>query len=107
MSLAGLALWPAGVVVWAVLLGVGTGAAMILGLAFISLRAAESHQAAALSGMAQCVGYLLAAFGPMLMGGLHDLAGSWYWPLLLCSLCAGVMGLLGFLCGADRQISAR
>ncbi len=69
VSLAGLALWPAGVVVWVVLLGVGTGAAMILGLAFISLRAAESHQAAALSGMAQCVGYLLAAFGPMLMGG--------------------------------------
>ncbi|MFT4463696.1 MAG: hypothetical protein ACMX3H_01410 [Sodalis sp. (in: enterobacteria)] len=93
--------------VWTVLSGVGPGAAMILGLAFISLRAAESHQAAALSGMAQCVGYLLAAVGPMLMGALHDLSGSWYWPLLICSLCAGIMGLLGFLCGADRQIGAR
>ena len=36
---------------------------MILGLTFIGLRASSAHQAAALSGMAQSVGYLLAACG--------------------------------------------
>jgi CP family cyanate transporter-like MFS transporter len=41
---------------------------MILGLTFIGLRASSAHQAAALSGMAQAVGYLLAACGPPLMG---------------------------------------
>jgi CP family cyanate transporter-like MFS transporter len=41
---------------------------MILGLTFIGLRASSAHQAAALSGMAQSVGYLLAACGPPLMG---------------------------------------
>lgn len=41
---------------------------MILGLTFIGLRASSAHQAAALSGMAQSVGYLLAACGPPVMG---------------------------------------
>ncbi len=40
---------------------------MILGLTFIGLRASSAHQAAALSGMAQSVGYLLAACGPPVM----------------------------------------
>ncbi len=44
---------------------------------FMSLRVGSAHQAAALSGMAQGVGYLLAACGPMLAGKAHDLAGTW------------------------------
>ncbi len=49
---------------------------MILGLTFIGLRASSAHQAAALSGMAQSVGYLLAACGPPLMGKIHDANGN-------------------------------
>ncbi len=48
--------------------GFGSGATMILGLTFIGLRASSAHQAAALSGMAQTIGYLLAACGPPLIG---------------------------------------
>ncbi|MDZ3934662.1 hypothetical protein UXB74_24795, partial [Escherichia marmotae] len=57
-------------------LGFGSGATMILGLTFIGLRASSAHQAAALSGMAQSVGYLLAACGPPLMGKIHDANGD-------------------------------
>ncbi|HEY4318951.1 MAG TPA: MFS transporter, partial [Herbaspirillum sp.] len=66
MLLAMIGLWglsqaPAWATLWTLCFGFGAGAALILGLAFVSLRARDPHQAAALSGMAQCVGYLLAA----------------------------------------------
>jgi CP family cyanate transporter-like MFS transporter len=49
----------------------------VLALSFISLRAGGAREAAALSGMAQSLGYLLAAAGPVLFGLLHDLTGAW------------------------------
>lgn len=41
-------------------------------LVFFGLRTKDSKQAAELSGMAQSVGNLLAAAGPILFGFLHD-----------------------------------
>lgn len=64
---AGLWFVPGQAVIWTLLFGFGSGATMILGLTFIGLRASSAHQAAALSGMAQSVGYLLAACGPPVM----------------------------------------
>jgi CP family cyanate transporter-like MFS transporter len=52
--------------------------------------------------MAQSVGYLLAAFGPPVMGKLHDVSGSWSLPLMLCALLAIVMAVFGAFAG--RQI---
>jgi CP family cyanate transporter-like MFS transporter len=73
---AGFWLWPEQAVIWTLVFGFGSGGTMILGLTFIGLRARSAHQAAALSGMAQSVGYLLAACGPPLMGKIHDASGS-------------------------------
>ncbi len=53
----GLCFMPAHAITWTLLFGFGSGATMILGLTFIGLRASSAHQAAALSGMAQSVGY--------------------------------------------------
>ncbi|MOA55718.1 putative transporter YycB [compost metagenome] len=41
------------------------------------LRSRDAHVAANLSGMAQGVGYTLAAMGPFLVGVVHDLTGDW------------------------------
>ncbi|MCY1466368.1 putative transporter YycB [compost metagenome] len=41
------------------------------------LRSRDAHVAANLSGMAQGVGYTLAAMGPFLVGVVHDLTGGW------------------------------
>ncbi len=68
VSAAGLWFMPDMAVMWTLVFGFGSGATMILGLTFIGLRASSAHQAAALSGMAQSIGYLLAACGPPLMG---------------------------------------
>ena len=92
VSLLGLMLAPSLALLWSVLLGFGCGASMILGLTFIGLRTSNAKDAAALSGMAQCVGYLMAAAGPMMLGGLHDVFGGWSTPLLLALLPFSVHG---------------
>jgi len=89
-----------------VIFGFGSGATMILGLTFIGLRASSAHQAAALSGMAQSVGYLLAACGPPAIGRLHDLLHSWSLPLMVCAALAVVMAIAGGFAGRAREIGA-
>ena len=105
ISACGLWFWPGQAVVWTLIFGFGSGATMILGLTFIGLRANSAHQAAALSGMAQTIGYLLAACGPPLMGEIHDANGDWQIPLLAVALISVVMALFGALAGRDREIN--
>lgn len=103
---AGLWFVPGQAIIWTLLFGFGSGATMILGLTFIGLRASSAHQAAALSGMAQSVGYLLAACGPPVMGKLHDASGSWYLPLSGVTVLAIVMAIFGLYAGRDREIAS-
>lgn len=107
VSAAGFWFAPDMAVIWTLVFGFGSGATMILGLTFIGLRASSAHQAAALSGMAQSIGYLLAACGPPLMGKIHDTAGDWRIPLMACALAAAVMAVCGMLAGRDREITPR
>ena len=81
---------------WIVLLGLGQGACFSLALTFFALRAPDSEHAAALSGMAQSVGYLLAAGGPFLFGLLRDVTHAWTVPLTLLvavTVCLLITGL--------------
>jgi MFS transporter, CP family, cyanate transporter len=90
---------------WVVLLGLGQGACFSLALTFFALRTPDPEHAAALSGMAQSVGYLLAAAGPFLFGVLRDATHAWTVPLaLLLSLavCLLITGL-----GAARNVDVR
>jgi len=86
---------------WVVLLGLGQGASFSLALTFFALRSPDAGHAAALSGMAQSVGYLLAAGGPFLFGVLRDATGSWKVPLTL--LLAVTVSLLIAGLGAARD----
>lgn len=98
--------WPKLATLWIFIGGFGSGAGFILGLSFIALRTGSAHQAAALSGMAQCVGYLLAAFGPPLMGKIHDLSGSWSLPLLILAILTLLMATFGAYSGRQVQIGS-
>jgi len=106
LSAIGLWLLPDFASVWVCIGGFGSGAAMILGLSFIGLRTGSAHQAAALSGMAQCVGYLLAAFGPPVMGKIHDVSGDWRLPLLGCALLSIAMAVFGAWAGRNAEIGS-
>ncbi len=86
------------------LFGFGSGATMILGLTFIGLRASSAHQAAALSGMAQSVGYLLAACGPPLMGKIHDASCDWSVPLMGVEILSLLMAIFALRAGRDKEI---
>jgi CP family cyanate transporter-like MFS transporter len=84
-----LGLWwaPAGgAVVWAALMGAG-GAVFPVALTLFALRTRTAADTAALSAMAQSVGYLFAAAGPFAVGLLNEATGSWAPP---CGLLAGL-----------------
>jgi MFS transporter, CP family, cyanate transporter len=55
----------------------GPGASISLALLFMVLRSTSTTQTSQVSGMAQSVGYILAAVGPVAIGALHDVTGSW------------------------------
>lgn len=79
----GLMVWPsAGAIVWALLIGIGTGMFPLV-LTLIGLRARTSDGTASLSGFTQSVGYLLAAIGPFLVGALYGATGAWTVPLVV------------------------
>lgn len=86
---------------WITLLGFGQGACISLALMFFILRTPDAAHAAELSGMAQSIGYLLAAAGPVLFGLLHDLTHTWTIPLL--TLVAVTLGMLCTGLGAGRN----
>ena len=100
----GLMLEPAWALLWVACFGFGSGACLILSLSFMGLRTHGPAQAAALSGMAQSVGYLLAASGPPLVGLLRDLSKGWGVPLVLCLALTLVIARLGTLAGRDIRV---
>lgn len=74
-----------------------------LSMMFFNLRTNNANEAARLSGMAQSIGYLLAAFGPMFFGYLHDATNNWTMPLITLIGVSSVCLLSGL--GASRNLS--
>jgi MFS family permease len=100
----GLLLAPSVAMLWIILVRIGACTALILGLAFVMLASKNSHQAAALSGMSQCVGYLFTAAGPPLVGRFHDASGNWGLALATCAVLWLVMALPGLFAGRAVHI---
>lgn len=89
---------------WAVLIGVGAGSCFALALALFVLRARRVTETARLSAMAQTVGYLISACGPLLFGIVHELTGSWTAPLLMLVLLLVPQLWCGMLAGRARWV---
>ncbi|EXJ12940.1 MULTISPECIES: CynX/NimT family MFS transporter [Nitrincola] len=68
---------------WASLMGVGAGCSLSLALTLFILRTQNALQATALSAMAQSVGYMIAASGPVMLGAIRDFSVDWQYALLL------------------------
>jgi CP family cyanate transporter-like MFS transporter len=103
VSLLGLLVAPsAGAWVWVCLYGVAQGTGFSLALTLLVLRSPDTAVAARLSGVAQLVGYLVAATGPVLLGVIHDLTGGWEWAIAVLIALLGPMLWVGL--GAGRDI---
>jgi CP family cyanate transporter-like MFS transporter len=111
MSLAGLlgclyapldAIWA-----WSVLLGLGQGGCFSIALTLIVLRARDAHVAAALSGMTQGFGYAIAAFGPLVVGVLHDATDGWNEVAVFFTMISVSVLVSGLLAGRSRFVEAQ
>ncbi len=87
-----------------ILIGMAQGACISLSLTLLSLRAKNSDQASQLSGMAQSVGYAVAAIGPTLIGFLFDLTHDWSLPLITLMVITILMTLVGIGAGKKRFV---
>jgi CP family cyanate transporter-like MFS transporter len=91
---------------WMVVMGLGAGGSLVLAITLFGLRATSATQSVALSGMAQAIGYTMAAVTPILIGFIHDLTGQWTIPLLLMIGLAILQLVMGYLAGRPLRIGA-
>lgn len=90
------------IIISVILLGAGCGSGFSLSMMLFTLRTKNGYEASKLSGMAQSIGYLLAACGPALFGGLYDVTGNWGLPLSVLLVVSAIIAITGYLAG--RQI---
>lgn len=103
----GIVLLPQAVYLWIVLGGITSGASLSAAITLMAMRARDHQTASALSGMAQSVGYLIAAIGPLLFGWLYGLSGGWTVPLLLLLAAIAAQFASGVAVGKDRYVLDR
>ena len=105
-SVVGLLVAPAGyALLWMVLFGVAGGSSLSLALMLIVLRSPDTAHASVLSGMAQAIGYTLAATAPFLFGALHDLTGSWQASVAMIGLTLVPTLWAGWFAGQRRLVA--
>jgi CP family cyanate transporter-like MFS transporter len=94
---------PSLALLWAIVAGLGQGAALVAALTLISIRGRTHQETTQLSGMAQSVGYLLAATGPVLAGYLTEQTGNWNTALTVFAVLSVVQIVLGIAAGRDTR----
>src|SRR5699024_3357807 len=87
-----------------ILRGIALSGNFALALALLGIRARTAKQAAELSGIAQSIGYVLAAIGPMFVGYLYDLTHTWTVPIITLLIVTSLVVLFGLGAGRDRYV---
>jgi len=102
------ALWaPLGsAAVWMLVLGAAQGSALGLAIYFTMARAPDPGTAASLSSLAQSVGYLVAAAGPLAVGFLRAATGSWTVPVTVLLVICGIELAVGMFAGRPKILPA-
>ncbi|MEO6080258.1 MAG: MFS transporter [Steroidobacteraceae bacterium] len=90
---------------WMIVMGIGAGGCLVLAITLFSLRVETATQSVALSGMAQAVGYSMAAVTPIFIGFIHDITHRWTLALLLMISLSVLQLVLGYLAGRPLQIA--
>lgn len=85
-------------------LGIASSSNFAMALTFLSIRAKSAKDAADLSGMAQSVGYILAASGPILIGYIYDVTAGWTIPLGSLVLITVAIIYFGMQAGQNKYV---
>ncbi|WP_228438723.1 CynX/NimT family MFS transporter [Chryseobacterium pennae] len=88
----------------AVIIGISNGLSFSLSILFFSTRTKSSINAVKISGMAQSVGYLIAAFGPPVFGKLHDWDISWNTSFYFLSAAVLIMLFFGLKAARNKYV---
>ena len=88
----------------AVIIGISNGLSFSLSILFFSTRTKSSANAVKISGMAQSVGYLIAAFGPPVFGKLHDWDVSWKSSFYFLSFAVVLMFYFGMKAARRKYV---
>jgi MFS transporter, CP family, cyanate transporter len=91
---------------WAVLYGLGTGAAFPLAMTLVLVRSRDAAQTGRLSAASQSLGYLLAATGPLAVGLLHEATDGWTAGLLVLLGVLVVQTAVGLVAARPRLVRA-
>lgn len=94
------------VAIWVSLLGFVLGGTFGLALLFIVLRSADTESATELSGMAQSIGYFVAATGPLIFGAVFDFTHTWTYPIALLFIVALLKLVIGLGAGRSEKVGA-
>jgi MFS transporter, CP family, cyanate transporter len=105
LPLAGLVAVPGAAPGWVALFALGQGASFSLAVSLIALRSPNASRSADLSGMAQAIGYTIAAAGPLAVGMLHGAVGGWTLPLVFILVLCLPMALTGLGAGRALRVS--
>lgn len=92
---------------WSVVMGLGQGGMFAIALTIIVLRSPDPHVATRLSGMAQSVGYAIAACGPLVAGLLHDWTGTWAAAGLVTIAITVSAAVFGYAAGRPGYVLSR
>ncbi|AZA76594.1 MFS transporter [Chryseobacterium sp. G0186] len=88
----------------AVIIGISNGLSFSLSILFFSTRTKSGINAVKISGMAQSVGYLIAAFGPPIFGKLHDWDASWNISFYFLSIAVLIMFFFGIKAARHKYV---
>ncbi|PLS24531.1 MFS transporter [Bifidobacterium imperatoris] len=99
----GLAFTPWLDLLWIIVASIGSGCSLVVALSLIGLKTSTTEETTQLSGMAQCVGYLLAAVGPTLAGTIYDITSGWRTVLIMLAILAVAQTAIGIIIGRNKE----
>jgi CP family cyanate transporter-like MFS transporter len=86
------------------LIGFFISGAFAFALTLFGLRTRNAKDASELSGMAQSLGYVLAALGPIFIGFLNDMTGDWSIPIIVIMVFSLLIMGFGLLVSKKQYI---
>ncbi|WP_342527887.1 MFS transporter [Chryseomicrobium sp. FSL W7-1435] len=92
------------IVLWMILIGFAGGTSFALTMMMFTLRTKTGMEAAELSGVAQSIGYLLAAAGPVLFAFVNESTGSWYVPTILFIITCVLLLIVALHAAGNRFV---